>query len=58
MNGRTKHAIHEWSKLPWRQIKPIKVRSVKTIVSFDSNANDLNMQFMSKMNCLEDQLSL
>ena len=33
----------------------MKVRSVKTIASFDSYANDLSMQFMSEVNCLKDQ---
>ena len=56
MNGRTKHAIYEWSELCQWQIRPIKVRSVKTIASFDSHANHPSVQFMSEMNCLKNRL--
>ena len=42
------------SELSWGQIRPIKVRFVKTIASFDSHADDPSMQFISKVNCLRD----
>ena len=31
---------------------------MKTIASFDSNANNLSVYFMSEINCLEDQSDL
>ena len=36
----------------------MKIRFVKTIVSFDGNVNNLNMQFMSKINYLKEQSDL
>ena len=40
INGGTKYAILKWSELPCRLIKLLKVKSIKTIASFDSKAND------------------
>ena len=51
INDRTKCAIYRWSELLCRPIKSMQVRSVKLIASFDSNANNVGVQFMSKVNC-------
>ena len=40
INNKNKRAIYEQSELPWRLIRLMKDRSVKTIAIFDSNAND------------------
>ena len=45
-------------ELSWKQIRPTKVRFVITIASFNSNANDPSMQFMSKVKRLKDQSDL
>ena len=58
MNSKTKRTINDCSKLLWVSIKPIKVRSVKKLARFNSKYNDLNIQFMSRINCLEDQSDL
>ena len=54
INDRIKRAIHEGSELSWGQIRHIKIRSVKIIASFNSHANNPNVQFRGKMNCLGD----
>ena len=45
------------NKLSWGTIRLLKIRSEKTIASIDSNANNPSMQFMSKMNCFETNLT-
>ena len=42
------------SELPPGQIRPMKVRYVRTITSFNSYVNDLSVQFMSEINCFRD----
>ena len=39
-------------------IRSIKVRSVRTIASFDNKLNDPIVQFMSEVNCLGNQSDL
>ena len=40
------------------QIVPIKIRFVRTIASFDSNANNPSVQFMSKVHYIGKQSDL
>ena len=49
INDNIEHAIHEWSELPQGLIRLIKVRTVRTIASFDSKTNDPNVEFMKKV---------
>ena len=57
-NDKTKRAIHEWSELPQKQIRSMKIRFVKTIASFNNNADDPSVQFMSKINYFKNQSNL
>ena len=36
----------------------MKVKSVRTIVSFDNHANNPSVQFMRKVNCFNDRSDL
>ena len=58
INDKTQCAIHKQTELPWELIRPMKVRSVRIIASFDCNTNDQSLQFMNKVNCLKNQLDL
>ena len=58
INGKTICALHKWSDLPQVVIRHMKVKSVRMIASFDSNANDLSLQFISKVNYLINQWDL
>ena len=58
INGRTKHIIYKESELPLVPIRLIKVRFVRTIARFNNNANNPSVQFISKINCLKDQLGV
>ena len=44
--------------MPWGLIRPIKIRSIKIIASFDNNINDSSVQFINKVNWFEDQSDL
>ena len=54
INSKTKHVIYKWSQLPQKLITLIKVKSVRTIASFDSKINDLSVQLMSEINYFKD----
>ena len=53
INGKNKHTIHEWSQWLQRPITPIKVKSVRTLASFNNHADYLSVQFLSKINCFK-----
>ena len=54
----TKRAIYERSELPWVSIRPMKVRFMRIIASFDSKADNASVQFMREVNYLRDQSDL
>ena len=47
----TELSVQFINKLPHEQIRLMKVKSVRTIASFNSNANNQSVQFMSEINC-------
>ena len=58
INDRIECAIYKWSELPWRLIRSIKVRSLRTIASFNNNVKNWSVQFMNKVNCFVSQSDL